>query len=140
MRTDVRYTPTDCFETFPLPDPLPPGETGRLLHDFRAERTRARDEGLTKLANRINDPAQNDDDLARLRELMVTMDQEVAAAYGWNDLDLDHGFHDTKLGRRFTIGPEARQEILDRLLELNHERYADEVRRGLHEKKTKAGK
>lgn len=141
MRNDIRYTPSDCFETFPFPDPLPPGETGQVLHDFRAERTRAREEGLTKLANRINDPAQNDDDLVRLRGLMVEMDEQVAGAYSWDDLDLAHGFHETKLGRRFTIGPEARQEILDRLLELNHERYADEVRRGLHDKKkTKAGK
>jgi hypothetical protein len=33
------------------------------------------------------------------------------------------------------VGPVARQEILDRLLELNHERYAAEVAAGLHEKK-----
>jgi hypothetical protein len=33
---------------------------------------------------------------------------------------------------RFTIGPAARVELLDRLLELNHARYAEEVRLGLH--------
>lgn len=140
LGSGLRYTPSDCLETFPFPERAPGdrsalGESGNTLHDFRAERTRARNEGLTKLSNRVNDPGQDDDDLARLRELMATMDQEVAAAYGWNDLDLDHGFHETKLGRRFTIGPNARQEILDRLLELNHERYAEEVRRGLHDKK-----
>ena len=32
-------------------------------------------------------------------------------------------------------GPSARQEILDRLLELNHERYTAEVAAGLHDKK-----
>ncbi|MGH4014761.1 MAG: hypothetical protein ACRDSL_12710, partial [Pseudonocardiaceae bacterium] len=36
---------------------------------------------------------------------------------------------------RFTIAPEVQVEVLDRLLELNHERYAEEVRRGLHAKK-----
>src|SRR3712207_8080751 len=41
-----------------------------------------------------------------------------------SDVDLDHGFYDTRQGVRYTIGPAARQEILDRLLELNHERYA----------------
>jgi hypothetical protein len=29
----------------------------------------------------------------------------------------------------------VRQEILDRLLELNHERYAAEVKAGLHDKR-----
>ena len=36
---------------------------------------------------------------------------------------------------RYTIGPWAQREILDRLLELNHERYAEEVAKGLHDKK-----
>jgi len=35
-------------------------------------------------------------------------------------------------------GPAARVEVLDRLLELNHERYAAEVAAGLHEKKKPA--
>jgi hypothetical protein len=63
------------------------------------------------------------------------MDKVVAAAYGWTDLDLGHGFHQTKLGLRYTISDEARREVLARLLKLNHERYAEEVRQGLHEKK-----
>ena len=59
------------------------------------------------------------------------MDTAVAAAYGWSDLPLDHGFHQTKFGTRFTFAPAPRQEVLDRLLELNHERYAQEVAQGL---------
>ncbi|MGH2907716.1 MAG: hypothetical protein ACRDK8_00285, partial [Solirubrobacteraceae bacterium] len=54
--------------------------------------------------------------------------------YGWTDLDLGHDFHETKFGTRFTFAPGPRQEVLDRLLELNHERYAQEVRQGLHGK------
>lgn len=138
MRADLSYSPTDCFETFPFPDPLPPGETAQAFHDLRAERTRARNEGLTKLYNRINDPEQDDDDLVELRRLMTQLDREVADAYGWRDLDLDHGFHQTRFGIRFTIGPDARREVLDRLLELNHLRYADELARGLHAPKGRA--
>jgi hypothetical protein len=41
-----------------------------------------------------------------------------------------HGFHETKQGMRYTI-------LLDRLLRLNHERYAEEVAQGLHEKGAK---
>lgn len=52
----------------------------------------------------------------------VEMDNAVAKAYGWDDIDLGHGFHETKQGLRFTISEVARREVLQRLLELNHER------------------
>jgi hypothetical protein len=74
-------------------------------------------------------------DIQKLRELHVEMDHAVAAAYGWTDLHLSHGFHHTKQGLRYTISEAARREVLARLLKLNHERYAEEVRQGLHEKK-----
>ena len=48
--------------------------------------------------------------------------------------DLGHDFHETKQGLRFTISESARREVLDRLLRLNHERYEEEVRQGLHDK------
>ena len=54
------------------------------------------------------------------------MDQAVAAAYGWQDIDLGHGFHETKQGIRYTISEAARREVLDRLLALNHQRHAEE--------------
>ena len=68
------------------------------------------------------------------------MDEAVARAYGWDDLDLGHGFHETKQGVRYTISEEARREVLGRLLKLNHERYAEEEAMGLHEKGAGKGK
>jgi len=68
--------------------------------------------------------------------LQAQLDQCVVAIYGWQDLDLGHDFHETKQGIRFTISEAARREVLDRLLELNHQRYAEEVAAGLHEKKS----
>jgi hypothetical protein len=50
---------------------------------------------------------------------------------------LNHDFHQTKQGLRFTISEGDRREILDRLLQLNHQRYAEEVKQGLHNKKGK---
>ena len=51
---------------------------------------------------------------------------------------MDHAFREIDYGGkkalRYTISEAVKVEILDRLLELNHERYADEVRRGLHAK------
>jgi len=96
-------------------------------------------EGLTKTYNRVHDPEESSDDIVELREIHVALDHAVRDAYGWDDLDLDRDFHETKFGTRFTFALAPRQEVLDRLLELNHERYADEVRRGLHGKSKSKG-
>lgn len=136
LETRVRYTPTDCFETFAQPtltDKI--AEQGALLHEHRSALMLDRQEGLTTTYNRVHNPDETADDIVRLREIHVALDHAVRDAYGWSDLDLDHGFHDTKFGTRFTFAPVPRQEVLDRLLKLNHERYAEEVRQGLHTKK-----
>ena len=99
-----------------------------------------RQEGLTKTYNRFHDPHETSEDIVRLRELHKEMDELVARAYGWDDLELGHGFHETKQGLRYTISEAARREVLGRLLKLNHERYAEEVALGLHEKGAKARK
>ena len=97
-------------------------------------------EGLTATYNRFHNPDDSSADIARLRALHVDMDHAVAAAYGWTDLVLGHGFHTTAQGDRYTISEPARREVLARLLKLNHERYAEEVRLGLHDKKKPKGK
>lgn len=86
-----------------------------------------RELGLTKLYNLVNDPETPDSvdaDVARLREIHVELDQAVMAAYGWDDLPLEHGFHTYRQMTRWTVSPAARVEILDRLLEENHRRAA----------------
>jgi len=95
-------------------------------------------EGLTKTYNRFHNPQEMAEDIMRLRELHREMDEAVAAAYGWYNLELGHGFHETKQGLRYTISEQARREVLDRLLRLNHERYAEEVAQGSHEKGAKS--
>jgi len=80
----------------------------------------------TATYNRFHSPHEVSHDIAALRALHVEMDQTVAAAYGWTDLDLGHGFNQTKQGIRYTISEAARRTVLDRLLALNHERYARE--------------
>jgi hypothetical protein len=136
LRTDMQYTPSDCFETFPFPAMLTGLDTiGERYHEHRRQVMLARQEGLTKTYNRFHDPDETSADIQRLLQLHVEMDQAVAAAYGWAELDLGHGFHQTKQGLRYTISEPARREVLGRLLRLNHERYAEEVAKGLHEKK-----
>lgn len=135
LRTDTQYAPSDCFETFVRPqldDRV--GELGAELHDHRSTVMLDRQEGLTKTYNRVHDPDDHSDDIVGLREIHVELDHAVRDAYRWSDLELGHGFHPTKFGTRYTFAPGPRQEVLDRLLELNHVRYAEEVRQGLHGK------
>src|SRR5207247_1258505 len=88
--------------------------------------------GLTAFYNRVHEhPDDQTPEVAELRSLRCKLDQAVAGAYGWTDLELDHDFRETPLGLRYTISEAVKVDVLDRLLELNHERYADEVRRGL---------
>lgn len=85
--------------------------------------------GLTALYNLVNDPdysATSDQEVSWLRDIHQRLDEAVMAAYGWGDVPLRHGFHEYRKMVRWTVCPEARSEILDRLLELNHERYAAE--------------
>lgn len=84
--------------------------------------------GLTSTYNRFHSPEASEGDIVRLRELHVEMDRAVASAYGWDDLELGHGFHETAQGVRFTVSESARREVLSRLLKLNHERHEEEQR------------
>jgi hypothetical protein len=137
MKADLRYTPSDVFETFPLPElTQAQRELGDRLDTFRRDVMLSRQTGLTKTYNLVFDPSVHDDDIVELRRIHQAIDEATVRAYGWDDLldQLNHGFHLAGRDLRWTIGPTAQREILDRLLELNHERYAAEVAAGLHDK------
>lgn len=136
LKRDLVYTPSDVFETFPRPEiSAEMREVGGRLDTFRRDVMLTRQAGLTSTYNLMHDQGCADADVARLREIHREIDEAVVRAYGWDDLlasGLDHGFHETRQGLRYTIGAAVRQEVLDRLLELNHERYAAEMAAGLH--------
>jgi hypothetical protein len=123
----LRYSPSDLFDTYPLPADLRSLEAiGNEFCDRRQEVMLERQEGLTTIYNRLHDRTEISKDIVRLRLLHTEMDRAVAAAYGWSDLDLSSAFHETKQGVRFTISELARRTVLNRLLALNHERHAEE--------------
>jgi hypothetical protein len=146
LETRIRYTPTDVFETLPLPgltDEL--RRLGTELDMYRREVMSARRSGLTKTYNLVFDPLCTDSDIEKLRSIHRDIDVATVCAYDWQErIDamggLDHGFHPVGRETRYTIGPAAQRELLDSLLELNHERYAEEVARGLHVKGRRTGK
>jgi len=138
MKADLRYTPSDVFETLPLPNLTAElRELGDRLDTYRRDVMLSRRSGLTKTYNLVHDPGCADLDIIELREIHRAIDAATVRAYGWDDLlgQLDHGFRPAGRETRYTIGPAAQREILDRLLELNHERYAEEVAKGLHDRK-----
>ena len=137
----IRYTPSDVFDTFPMPNVGGYLDSiGKNYYTFRDQISIKLNEGLTAINNRFHNSKEKSADIALLRELHIEMDNAVAATYGWSDLDLGHGFHETPQGMRFTISETARREVLARLLQLNHERYEEEVRQGLHEDKKRMNK
>lgn len=107
MKDDLRYTPSDCFETFSFPAALldanandPAHEAtrqsleaiGERYHQFRGELMVANNEGLTSTYNRFHDPAETSSGLLELRRLHGEMDQAVLHAYGWSDVPTACGF------------------------------------------------
>jgi len=141
----LRYTPSDCFETFPFPEGWethPALETaGRAYYEFRAALMVRNDEGLTKTYNRFHEPDERDPEILKLRELQAAMDRAVLDAYGWRDIPtacdffLDYEIDEEEWGDRkkpwrYRWPDEVRDEVLARLLELNFQRAAAEARSG----------
>jgi hypothetical protein len=148
LETRPRYNPEKCYRTLPIPKGSRYEGTlhrnlsslGKTYYIYRRTLAEKRTLGLTEIYNLLHSPNENSQEFKALRNLSVEMDNAVAAAYGWQDIDLGHDFHETKQGLRYTISETARREVLDRLLLLNHERYAEEVAQGLHDKGKKKGK
>ena len=134
MRTDIRYTPTDCFQTFPFPQS--PNAThrkaaeriGREYYEHRQQVMTHTRRGLTKTYNRFHDPACMDADITRLRDLHAEMDRAILACYGWDDVDLKHDFYpNDRKKTRYMPSREAQREVFLRLLELNQQLASEEA-------------
>jgi len=151
----LRYTPSDCFETFPFPAGWETDAAleavGQEYYEFRAELMVANNEGLTRTYNRFHsdDPEDSTDGIRSLRELHAAIDHAVLAAYGWSDLvetgrtaceffpdyydePEEEGGDPVPQSIRYRWPDATRDEVLARLLKLNAERHAQEVRQGLH--------
>lgn len=146
MKDDLRYTPSDCFETFPFPENWETNPTleavGNSYYEYRAALMVRNNEGLTDTYNRFHDPDECDPEILKLRELHTAMDRAVLDAYGWSDISTDCDFvldyeeeEDTEnsSGRqkkkpwRYRWCEEVHDEVLARLLELNQQRAEAEI-------------
>jgi hypothetical protein len=139
-----QYNVSIGFEAFPMPpdfegDPALEA-AGEAFYKLRAELMVTRNKGLTKTYNDFHDRSlRADPEIQRLRELHDAMDRVVLRAYGWDDLAeaaapvfLDEDSEDEFVYHDRLFWPSGfRDEVLARLLALNAERHADEVRRGV---------
>jgi methylase of polypeptide subunit release factors len=113
----LRYTPSDCLETFPFP-PLDPqiAQCAGALRVEREQASRDRRLGLTALYRELHAGVPW---LETLRTLTAALDRAVVDAYGWGDLALDHGPYDTPRGKRFCVSPDVARELIRRLQTTN---------------------
>jgi len=153
LETRLRYSPSDCFETFAFPQGLWQTANpnlamlGERYHEHRRALMKSLWLGLTDIYNLFHTRDLTHAEVARvskkplpeaeagyqgileLRRLHRELDLAVRDAYGWTDLDLGHDFVEVETlpendRVRYTISPAARKEVLKRLLAENHRRAA----------------
>jgi hypothetical protein len=156
MKADLNYSPSDVYETLPQPKLTSQMDHfGEELDTHRRAVMADRRTGMTSLYHLVNSETARNEDIERLRKIHQEIDEAVHEAYAlaeeqepgirkfearaasvplpaWREIKLGHGFHETRQGVRFTISPQARVDVLDKLLALNHYRHGQEVERGLH--------
>jgi hypothetical protein len=143
MKNDPRYVPRACCLNFPFPKNYVKVEeldfTGQAYEQFRSDYMAKAVEGLTKTYNRFHKADERSELIQRLRELHDEMDRAVLRAYGWDDLAdelrpeflTEEAEDDHTYQGRYFWNDEGRDRVLSRLLALNAERHAEEVRMGI---------
>jgi hypothetical protein len=181
LETRLRYSPSDCFETFAFPAGqwqtanTQLADIGERYHEHRRVLMLQLWLGLTDIYNLFHapdlearlatlyqrrsasrtdwrsevpeehrttagslTPEQARDAILELRTLHRELDQTVLTAYGWHQdssdgpaITLGHNFHEVETlpendRTRYTISPQARKDLLTRLLTLNHQRADEE--------------
>lgn len=165
LKQDLRYSASKCFDTFPFPEgqwrTTNPAlaATGEHYHEHRRTLMHRLWLGLTdiynlfharaltptlvaKVSGKLEEPEAGYQGLLTLRALHRELDEAILAAYGWTDLALGHDFHELEYLAendrvRYTISPDARKEVLRRLLALNHERASAQTSVPSTKKKTR---
>jgi hypothetical protein len=159
LETRLRYSPSDCFETFAFPESLwqtanlALAAIGERYHEHRKSLMLSLWLGLTDIYNlfhardltpakvaKVSKKSADESErgyagLLELRRLHVELDLAIRDAYGWQNLPLDHDFHEVETLAendrvRYTVSAAARKEILRRPLALNHVRAAAEEAAG----------
>lgn len=156
LETRLRYSPSDCFETFAFPEGLwqtanpALAAIGERYHQHRRSLMRSLWLGLTDIYNlfhardltpakvaKVSKKSAEESDrgyegLLELRRLHIELDLAIRDAYNLQNLPLDHDFYEVETLAendrvRYTISPAARKDVLRRLLAMNHTRAEAEA-------------
>jgi len=135
------YAHGNIFETFPFPDGFMTGakeyidleDTGQVFFEMRQKFMTENSVGLTQFYNLFHDQEKKSEALTLLRQQQQQINKTVLEAYGWEDIEIDYGFHEVGYlpqgsNVRHTVSEEAREEILNRLVELNQNRFEKETK------------
>jgi hypothetical protein len=136
MKRDLRYSPSDAFETFPLPNNDTKQKClieslSKKFYDLRKKIMVNEQIGLTKFYRKYHNAKHASPIIQSARELQQQIDEAVRDSYGWHDVPLNHDFHSVSYlpendNIRYTISEPARIEILRRLAILNKQRWQAE--------------
>lgn len=156
LETRFRYTPSDCYETFPFRL----GGAGdaaiiaasKAYLGFRSDLMRQSRSGLTELYNRFHDRRNHEPEIKQLRALHDRLDQAVLDAYEWSTvrprcefisesldvLEDSSEAADSELHRqwRYRWPNIVRDDVRARLLELNRQRAEEERLLAVEEEKS----
>ena len=104
----LRYTPSDCFETFPFPKAIYDlinkkidsselslrgiKTLGEECLKLRLEIMLKNKEGLTSTYNRFNNPLEEQKNILELREIHNKINQSIFELYEWSDISNQCGF------------------------------------------------
>jgi hypothetical protein len=133
LKTDLRFVPTDGFETYPFPAVISAdvADIGEQYFTAAHELMTREKLGLTSLFGRVDDPKDDNDDIVRLRQAQIDLDYAALQSYELTSVKPRHGFYqysfvteDTRV--RFTVDPESQEQILASLSDLNKGRFEAE--------------
>jgi hypothetical protein len=130
MRGWLRISIGDSISTFPAPENLVPrkglDDAGRF-HKIATDWANKNRGGMTNVMNAIHSKEIMQQEIVTLRELLLEIDQAVAEAYGWSDLEFSYDFresHDitTNIPTKYEVSEPERADLLRRLVGLNRSR------------------
>lgn len=120
-----------AFWTFPMPDAVVRGDGLDAAIEFQAiveAWSKTNRAGMTDAMNAVHSASVDDEAVVKMRLLRRRIDDVIADAYDWSDLDFAHDFRqdvdaDGATVVRHGLAPSIRTEILSRLIVLNRARH-----------------
>lgn len=129
----LRLSITESVSKYPLPilEVSEEGKSAAAVFNKLAVRYSTENGcGLTDILNAVHTPTNVDATVVELRNLLATVDAQVAVAYGWTDIEITYDFREFAGGSvndpwRWALSEEVSAELIRRLTELNRQRFEE---------------